>query len=62
MSFLIKANALLMHWECIENIMKFGKKWNCIQYTVYSETVYSEKYLKAKIKSYNGKINTKFLL
>ena len=25
-----------------------------------SESVYNEKYLKAKIKSYNGKINTNF--
>ena len=25
-----------------------------------SEPVYNEKYLKAKIKSYNGKINTNF--
>ena len=26
----------------------------------YSDPVYNEKYLKAKIKSYNGKINTNF--
>ena len=34
--------------------MKFGKK------EFLSEPVYNEKYLKAKIKSYNGKINTNF--
>ena len=38
-------------WEKVENIIK--KEF-------VSEPVYNEKYLKAKIKSYNGKINTNF--
>ena len=38
-------------WEKIGNILK--KEFDC-------ETVYQEKYLKAKIKSYNGKININF--
>ena len=41
--------------------MKFGKKnKNIIKKEFDSEPVYNEKYLKAKIKSYNGKINTNF--
>ena len=38
-------------WEKVKNIIK--KEFD-------SEPVYDEKYLKAKIKSYNGKINTNF--
>ena len=38
-------------WEKVKNSLK--KEFN-------SEPVYKEKYLKAKIKSYNGKINTNF--
>ena len=55
MSFLIKDDELLGKfyeiWEKIEKSTKreFG-----------SEPVYHEKYLKAKIKSCNGKINTNF--
>ena len=33
---------------------------NSIKKEVDTEPVYNEKYLKAKIKSYNGKINTNF--
>ena len=42
--------------------MKFGEKKlkNSIKKEFYSEPVYNEKYPKAKIKSYNGKINTNF--
>ena len=41
--------------------MKFGKKVkNSLKKEFNSEPVYKEKYLKAKIKSYNGKINTNF--
>ena len=54
-SFLIKNNELLGKykeiWEKVKNITK--KEFD-------SEPVYNEKYLKAKIKSYNGKINTNF--
>ena len=52
--FLIKGNELFEKyneiWEKVKNIKK---EFN-------SEPVYNEKYLKAKIKSYNGKINTSF--
>ena len=38
-----------------------GKKLkNSLKKELDSEPVYNEKYLKAKIKSYNGKINTNF--
>ena len=41
-----------------KNIMKFGKKVkNSLKNEFDSEPVYNEKYLKAKIKSYNGNIN-----
>ena len=38
-------------WEKVKNRIK--KEFD-------SEPVYNEKYLKAKIKSYHGKINTNF--
>ena len=54
-SFLIKDDKLLEKyneiWEKVKNSLK--KEFD-------SEPVYNEKYLKAKIKSYNGKINTNF--
>ena len=54
-SFLIKDDELLEKynelWENVKNIIK--KEFD-------SEPVYNEKYLKAKIKFYNGKINTNF--
>ena len=40
--------------------MKFGKKSKIVSKKFDSEPVYNEEYLKAKIKSYNGKINTNF--
>ena len=41
--------------------MKFGKKVkNSLKKEFDSEPVYNEKYLKAKLKSNNGKINTIF--
>ena len=46
------------YWK---NIMKFGKKLkNSITKEFDSEPVCIEKYLKAKVKSHNGKINTNF--
>ena len=55
MSFLIKDDKLLETyneiWEKLKNVIK--KEFDC-------EPVYNEKYLKAKIKSYNGKINSSF--
>ena len=54
-SFLIKDD------ELQENIIEFGKKVeNSITKEFGSKPVYNEKYLKAKIKSCNGKINTYF--
>ena len=38
--------------------MAFGKRLKIVSKKSDSELVYYEKYLKAKIKSYNGKINT----
>ena len=53
MSFFIKGDQ--------KSIIKFDKK---VKYRLKkefdSEPVYNKKYLKAKIKSYNGKINTNF--
>ena len=55
MSLLIKDDELLEKyneiWEKVKNSIK--KEFDC-------EPVYNEKYLKAKIKFYNGKINTNF--
>ena len=52
-SFLIKDDKLLENeiWEKVKNIPK--KEF-------HSKPVYNEKYLKAKIKPYNGKICTNF--
>ena len=51
--FLIKNNELLEKYNKFWEIVK-----NSIKKEFYSEPIYNEKYLKAKIKSYNGKINT----
>ena len=55
MSFLIKDDELSEKyneiWEKVKNSIK--KEFD-------SKVVYNEKYLKAKIKIYNGKINTNF--
>ena len=55
MTFLIKDEELLETynrlWNKVSNLMKKGFD---------SEPVYNEKYLKTKIKSYDGKINTNF--
>ena len=45
--------------NCCKNIIKSGIK-NVIVLKKDSEPVYNEKYVKTKIKSYNGKINTNF--
>ena len=42
-----------------KNTMKLNFK-NSLKNEFDSEPVYDEKYLKAEIKSYNGKINTSF--
>ena len=55
MSFLIKDDGLLEKyneiWEKVKNSIK--KEFD-------SKPIYNEKYLKAKIKPYNGKISTNF--
>ena len=55
MSFLIKDDELLEKnneiWENVRNSIK--KEFD-------SEPVYDEKYLRTKIKSYNGKVNSNF--
>ena len=55
MSFLIKNDELLKKynkiWDKVSNFMKKGFD---------SEPVYKDKYLKTKMKSYEGKINTNF--
>ena len=55
MSFLIKDEQLLEKYNEIWQKVK-----NSIKKEFYSEPVYDQKYLKAKIKSYNGKINIDF--
>ena len=46
---------------CYKNTMKFGEKVeNSIKKEFDCEPVHNENYLIAKIKSYNGKINTIF--
>ena len=54
-SFLIKDDELLEKYNEI-----WGRVTNSIKKEFDSEPVYNEKYLKAKIKSYNWKINTNF--
>ena len=55
MYFLIKDDELLEKYNEI-----WGKVRNKIKKEFDSEPVYNEKYLKAKLKSYNGKINKNF--
>ena len=54
-SFLIKDDELLKKYNKIWKQVK-----NDIDEEFDSDPVYNEKYLKAKMKSYNGKINTNF--
>ena len=44
-----------------KNIIKFGKKSATASEKINNELVHNEEYLKSKIKSYKGKINTKKL-
>ena len=54
-SFLIKNDKLLEEYNEI-----WGKFKNSLKKEFDSEPIYSEKFLKAKIKSYTRNINTKF--
>ena len=55
MSFLIEDDELLEKYNEI-----WGKVRNSIKKEFDSEPVCDEKYLRTKIKSYNGKVNTNF--
>ena len=55
MSVLIKDDELLKKYN-----MFWKKVKNTIDKEFDSDPVYNKKYLKAKIKSYNGKLNTTF--
>ena len=55
MPFLIKNEELL---EIYSNI--WDNVSNSIKKRFYCEPLYNEKYLKTKIKSYDGNLNTKF--
>ena len=55
MSFLIKDNEILEKYNEICEKVK-----NSIKKEFDSEPVHNQKYLKAKIKFYNGKINSNF--
>ena len=55
MSFMIKDHELLENYNKIRD-----KVCNTIKKEFDTESVYSEKYLKAKLKSYEGKIKTNF--
>ena len=55
MSFLRKDDELLERYNEICKKVK-----NSLKKDFHSEPVYNEKYLKAKIKSYDGKINRNF--
>ena len=54
MSFLIKNELLEKYNEIWEKVK------NSIEKEFVSELIYNEKYLKAKMKMYNGKTNTNF--
>ena len=54
-SFLIKDDELLEKYNAIKEKVK-----NNLKKEFDNEPVYNEKYLKAKIKSYIGKINSNF--
>ena len=57
-----KCMNLLVHYK--ELLTKYNEIWdkisNLLKKGFISETVYNDKYIKTKIKSYNNKINTNF--
>ena len=61
---LIKLNIYLFLTKDDELLEKYSEIWekvkNSLKKEFDNEPVYSENYLKAKIKSFNGKINTNF--
>ena len=56
MSFLIKNSELWQKYEDIWNVIK-----NKLGITFHSQSVYENKYLKAKVREFNGNIKTNFL-
>ena len=60
----MKLNIYIFFNKNVEVLEKYNKIWkkvkNSIKKEFESEPVYNEKYLKAKIKFYNGKISTNF--
>ena len=56
MSFLIKNNEVWQKYEDIWNIIK-----NKLNIKFHSEPIYENKYLKAKVREFDGDIKTNFL-
>ena len=56
MSFLIKDDELLEKYEQIWDLIK-----NKLKNKFHSEPVYDKKYLKTKVREYDGEIKTNFL-
>ena len=56
MSLLIKNNEVWERYEEIWNIIK-----NKLNIKFHSEPIYENKYLKAKVREFDGDIKTKFL-
>ena len=56
MSFLIKNNEVRKKYEEIWNVIK-----NKLNIKFHSQPVYENKYLKTKVKEFNGNIKTNFL-
>ena len=47
--------------NCLKNIIQCGKKIsNLLKKSLDSEPVYNDKYIKTKIKIYNGRVHTNF--
>ena len=56
MSFLIKNSEVWEKYEDIQDVIK-----NKLGIKFHSEPIYENKYLKAKVREFNGNIKTKFL-
>ena len=56
MSFLIKDDEVCEKYKQIQNVIK-----NKIGIKFHSETIYEQKYLKAKVREFDGNLRTNFL-
>ena len=56
MSFLIKNNEVWEKYQDIGNVIK-----NKLNIKFHSQPIYANKYLKAKVREFDGSINTNFL-